>query len=429
MKAELIKKEGNSVSFEMAVDAKEFDAAVEKAYKKTRSRYKIDGFRKGKAPRRIIEMNYGKGIFFNDALDILLPEIYPVAVDELGLKVVSQPELDIKEANEDGSLVLVATADVRPEVEVKNYKGVEIEKVSAEVEEERIDAELNSMLQSHARVVTVDAPVENGNTAVIDFKGLLNGEAFEGGTAEAYSLEIGSGTFIPGFEEQIIGKKAGEEFEVNVTFPEEYPAEELAGKPVVFEVKLHEVKVKELPELNDEFAQDTTEFESLAELKADVKAKLEKDAEEEAKRQMRDAAVAKVAEGVEVEIPNSMVEAQMDRMLNDLNMQLSYQGWSIEQFAELSGQSMEEIREARREDALNIVKSTLVVEEIAELENVEVSQEDLDKDLEKFAAMYQIDIEKVKKSLQPEDIENISNRIRSEKTVDLILDAAVVKSF
>lgn len=427
MKAELIKKEGNSVSFEMAVDAKEFDAAVEKAYKKTRSRYKIDGFRKGKAPRRIIEMNYGKGIFFNDALDILLPEIYPVAVDELGLKVVSQPELDIKEANEDGSLVLVATADVRPEVEVKNYKGVEIEKVSAEVEEERIDAELNSMLQSHARVVTVDAPVENGNTAVIDFKGLLNGEAFEGGTAEAYSLEIGSGTFIPGFEEQIIGKKAGEEFEVNVTFPGEYPAEELAGKPVVFEVKLHEVKVKELPELNDEFAQDTTEFESLAELKADVKAKLEKDAEEEAKRQMRDAAVAKVAEGVEVEIPNSMVEAQMDRMLNDLNMQLSYQGWSIEQFAELSGQSMEEIREARREDALNIVKSTLVVEEIAELENVEVSQEDLDKDLEKFAAMYQIDIEKVKKSLQPEDIENISNRIRSEKTVDLILDAAVVK--
>ena len=392
MKAELIKKEGNSVSFEMAIDAKEFDAAVEKAYKKTRSRYKIDGFRKGKAPRRIIEMNYGKGIFFNDALDILLPEIYPVAVDELGLKVVSQPELDIKEANEDGSLVLVATADVRPEVEVKNYKGVEIEKVSAEVEEERIDAELNSMLQSHARVVTVDAPVENGNTAVIDFKGLLNGEAFEGGTAEAYSLEIGSGTFIPGFEEQIIGKKAGEEFEVNVTFPEEYPAEELAGKPVVFEVKLHEVKVKELPELNDEFAQDTTEFESLAELKADVKAKLEKDAEEEAKRQMRDAAVAKVAEGVEVEIPNSMVEAQMDRMLNDLNMQLSYQGWSIEQFAELSGQSMEEIREARREDALNIVKSTLVVEEIAELENVEVSQEDLDKDLEKFAAMYQIDI-------------------------------------
>ena len=427
MKAELIKKEGNSVSFEMAIDAKEFDAAVEKAYKKTRSRYKIDGFRKGKAPRRIIEMNYGKGIFFNDALDILLPEIYPVAVDELGLKVVSQPELDIKEANEDGSLVLVATADVRPEVEVKNYKGVEIEKVSAEVEEERIDAELNSMLQSHARVVTVDAPVENGNTAVIDFKGLLNGEAFEGGTAEAYSLEIGSGTFIPGFEEQIIGKKAGEEFEVNVTFPEEYPAEELAGKPVVFEVKLHEVKVKELPELNDEFAQDTTEFESLVELKADVKAKLEKDAEEEAKRQMRDAAVAKVAEGVEVEIPNSMVEAQMDRMLNDLNMQLSYQGWSIEQFAELSGQSMEEIREARREDALNIVKSTLVVEEIAELENVEVSQEDLDKDLEKFAAMYQIDIEKVKKSLQPEDIENISNRIRSEKTVDLILDAAVVK--
>lgn len=427
MKAELIKKEGNSVSFEMSVDAKEFDAAVEKAYKRTRSRYKIDGFRKGKAPRRIIEMNYGKGIFFNDALDILLPEIYPVAVEELGLKVVSQPELDIKEVNEDGSLVLVVNVDVRPEVEVKDYKGVEIEKVAVEVEEAKIDAELDSMLKSHARIETVDSPVENGNIAVIDFKGLLDGEVFEGGTAEGYSLEIGSGSFIPGFEEQIVGKKAGEEFDVNVTFPEEYPAEELAGKPVVFEVKLNEVKIKELPELNDEFAQDSTEFESLDDLKADIRARLEKDAEEEAKRQMRDAAIAKVAEGVEVDIPNSMVEAQMDNMLNDLNMQLSYQGWSIEQFAELSGQSMEEIRESRREDALNIVKNTLVVEKIAELENVEVSQEDLDKDLEKFAAAYNIDIEKIKKSLKPEDIDNISNRIRSEKTIDLILDSAVVK--
>ena len=427
MKAELIKKEGNSVSFEMAVDAKEFDIAVEKAYKKTRSRYKIDGFRKGKAPRKIIEMNYGKGIFFNDALDILLPEIYPVAVDELELKVVSQPELDIKEVKDDGAIVLVANVDVRPEVKVENYKGVEIEKVSAEVEDERIDAELQNMLNSHARTVTVEAPVEDGNTAVIDFKGLLEGEAFEGGSAEKFDLVIGSGSFIPGFEDQIIGHKAGEEFEVNVTFPEDYPAEELAGKPVVFEVKLHEVKVKELPELNDEFAQDTTEFESLEELKADIRTKLEDNAKEEAKSKMRDAVVEKVAEGVEVDIPNSMVEAQMDRMLNDLNMQLSYQGWSIEQFAELSGQSMEEIRESRRDDALKMVKNTLVVEEVAEMEKVEVTQEDLDADLEKFATMYQIDIDKVKKTLQPEDIENITNRIRAEKTVDIMLDAAVIK--
>src|SRR3712207_4954109 len=210
-------------------------------------------------------MNYGKGIFFNDALDILLPEIYPVAVDELELKVVSQPELDIKEVKDDGAIVLVANVDVRPEVKVENYRGVEMEKVSEEVEDEGIDAELQNMLNSHARTVTVEAPVEDGNTAVIDFKGLLEGEAFEGGSAEKFDLVIGSGSFIPGFEDQIIGHKAGEEFEVNVTFPEDYPAEELAGKPAVFEVKLHEVKVKELPELNDEFAQDTTEFESRSE--------------------------------------------------------------------------------------------------------------------------------------------------------------------
>src|SRR3712207_2338814 len=231
------------------------------------------------------------------------------------------------------------------------------------------------MLNSHARTVTVEAPVEDGNTVVIDFKGLLDGEAFEGGSAEKFDLVVGSGSFIPGFEEQIIGHKAGEEFEVNVTFPEDYPAEELAGKPAVFEVKLHEVKVKELPELNDEFAQDTTEFESLEELKSDIRTKLENNAKEEAKSQMRDAVVEKVAEGVEVDIPNSMVEAQMDRMINDLNMQLSYQGWSIEQFAELSGQSMEEIRESRRDDALKMVKNTLVVEEVAEMEKVEVTQD------------------------------------------------------
>ena len=427
MKPELIKKEGYSVNFEIAIDAAEFEGAIDKAYKKTKSRYNIAGFRKGKAPRKIIELNYGKGVFFNDALDILLPEVYPTAVDELGLYVVSQPSIDIKDVKEDGSLVLVVDVDVRPELTVENYKGVEIEKVDAEVTEDQIDDELKALVERQSRMVDTEGPIENGNIAVIDFKGLLDGETFEGGTSEGYSLEVGSGTFIPGFEDQLVGKKAGEEINVDVTFPEDYPAEELAGKPVVFEVKIKEIKVKELPDLDDDFAKDTTEFESLEELKNDIKANLQKKADEEAKNEMRNKVVEKIAETVEVDIPNSMVEAQMDRMLNDLNMQLSYQGWSIEQFAELSGQSMEEIREARREDALNIVKSTLVVEEIAELENVEVSQEDLDKDLEKFAAMYQIDIEKVKKSLQPEDIENISNRIRSEKTVDLILDAAVVK--
>ncbi|WAW15232.1 trigger factor [Peptostreptococcus equinus] len=427
MKSEFIKREGNSVTFEIAIDAAEFEKAIDKAYNKTKSRYNIHGFRKGKAPRKIIELNYGKGVFFNDALDILLPEIYPNAIDELEINPVSQPSIDIKEINEDGSIDLIAEVDVRPEFELGEYKGLEIEKVDAEVTDEQVNSELNALVEKQSRMVTVENEVENGNIVVIDFKGLLEGEAFEGGTSEGYTLEIGSGSFIPGFEEQIIGKKAGDEFEVNVTFPEDYPSEELAGKPVVFEIKLHEVKKKELPELDDDFAKDTTEFESLEELKNDIRTNLEKTAKEESENKMKDAVVEKLAETTEIDIPKSMIENQLDRLLQEINMQLSYQGWSLEKFAELSGQSVEDIREARREEAAQIVKNTLVVEKIAELENIEVSEEELDADLQKFAEMYNIDIEKVKSSLQEADIENIKNRVKSEKAVQLLLDNASVK--
>ncbi|MDY4128419.1 trigger factor [Peptostreptococcus porci] len=424
MKSELIKKEGYSVTFEMAIDAVEFDKAIDKAYNKTKSRYNIAGFRKGKAPRKIIELNYGKGVFFNDALDILLPEVYPVAVEELKLEVVSQPDIDIKEIKDDGGLVLVVMVDVKPEFTIENYFGVDVEKVDSTVTDEMIDEELNALLEKQSRMVTVESPVENGNVAVIDFAGTLDGVPFEGGTSEGYSLEVGSGTFIPGFEEQLVGKSTGDEFDVNVTFPEDYPAEELAGKPVVFKVKINEVKVKELPELDDSFAQDTTEFESLEELKNDIRTKKQEEADQNAKSEMRNKVVEKVAEGVEIDIPNSMVEAQLDRQLQDINMQLSYQGWSLEKFAELSGQSIEDIREARRDEAKAMVKHALIVEKIVELEKVEATDEDIEKDLENFAKMYQIEIDKIKSSIGDAEKENIADRIRTEKAVDLLLEKA-----
>lgn len=424
MKSELIKKEGYSVTFEMAIDAVEFDKAIDKAYNKTKSRYNIAGFRKGKAPRKIIELNYGKGVFFNDALDILLPEVYPVAVEELKLEVVSQPDIDIKEIKDDGGLVLVVMVDVKPEFTIENYFGVDVEKVDSTVTDEMIDEELNALLEKQSRMVTVESPVENGNVAVIDFAVTLDGVPFEGGTSEGYSLEVGSGTFIPGFEEQLVGKSTGDEFDVNVTFPEDYPAEELAGKPVVFKVKINEVKVKELPELDDSFAQDTTEFESLEELKNDIRTKKQEEADQNAKSEMRNKVVEKVAEGVEIDIPNSMVEAQLDRQLQDINMQLSYQGWSLEKFAELSGQSIEDIREARRDEAKAMVKHALIVEKIVELEKVEATDEDIEKDLENFAKMYQIEIDKIKSSIGDAEKENIADRIRTEKAVDLLLEKA-----
>ena len=427
MKAELIKKEGNSVKFEILVDGAEFEKAIDKAYNRTKSRYNIPGFRKGKAPRKIIELNYGKGVFFNDALDIVLPEVYPQAIDALEIDVVSQPQLDIKEIKEDGSIVLTADVDVKPEFTIENYKGVEIEKVEKEVSEEEIKNELDALLEKQSRMVEVEGPVENGLIANIDFAGTLDGELFEGGSAEGYSLEIGSGSFIPGFEDQMVGKPVGEEFDVNVTFPEDYPAEELAGKPVVFKVVVNDLKKKELPELDDNFAKDTTEFESLEELKNDIKAKLQEKADSEAQDEMKNAVVNAVAEKVEIEIPKSMIESQIDRQLEEINMQLSYQGWSLDKFAELSGQSIDEIREARREEAEKLVKNTLVIEKIAELENIEVTEEDVEKDMENFAKMYNMEIAKLKNAIGEAELDGIKNRLKNEKTVELLLNAATIK--
>ena len=427
MKAELVKKEGNKVTLKITVDNNKFEEAVNKAYNKTKGKYNIPGFRKGKAPKVVIETQYGKGVFYNDAIDMLFPEVYPEAIKELNIDPIDRPDLDIEEISKDNGIVMVVNVEVKPEFELGAYKGIEISKVDNTVSEEDVEARLNEMVNRNARLTSVeDKALENGDTAVIDFEGFENGVAFEGGKGENYNLGIGSNTFIPGFEDQLVGKKAGEEVEVNVTFPETYHAENLAGKPVVFNVKVNDVKVKEVPALDDEFAKDTTEFETLAELRADVKAKLEEQAKNAADAEMRNALVEKVSANTEVEVPEAMVQHQIDNMLMELNYQLQYQGLNLEQLLQMTGRGLDELREERRADAERLVKSSLVLEAIAEKENVEANDADVDDELEKMAAMYNMEVEKIKSSLRETDIEDIKGQIKIRKTLDLLVENATI---
>ena len=427
MKAELVKKEGNKVTLKITVDNNKFEEAVNKAYNKTKGKYNIPGFRKGKAPKVVIETQYGKGVFYNDAIDMLFPEVYPEAIKELNIDPIDRPDLDIEDISKDNGLVMVVNVEVKPEFELGAYKGIEISKVDNTVSEEDVEARLNEMVNRNARLTSVeDKALENGDTAVIDFEGFKNGVAFEGGKGENYNLVIGSNTFIPGFEDQLVGKKAGEEVEVNVTFPEAYHAENLAGKPVVFNVKVNDVKVKEVPALDDEFAKDTTEFETLAELRADVKAKLEEQAKNAADAEMRNALVEKVSANTEVEVPEAMVQHQIDNMLMELNYQLQYQGLNLEQLLQMTGRGLDELREERRADAERLVKSSLVLEAIAEKENVEANDADVDDELEKMAAMYNMEVEKIKSSLRETDIEDIKGQIKIRKTLDLLVENATI---
>lgn len=427
MKAELIKKEGNKVTLKITVDNNKFEEAVTKAYNKTKGKYNIPGFRKGKAPKIIIETQYGKGVFYNDAIEMLFPEVYPTALDELNIEPIDRPDLDVEEISKDNGLVMVVNVEVKPEFELGNYKGIEIAKADYNVSEEDVESTLKDMVNKNARLVSVkDRAIENGDTAVIDFEGFESGVAFEGGKGENYSLVIGSNTFILGFEDQLVGKKAGEEVEVNVTFPAEYHAENLAGKAVVFNVKVNDVKVKELAELNDEFAKDTSEFETLEELKADVRANLEKEAETRAKNEMRNSLVEKVSANTEVEVPAVMVEQQIDNMLMELNYQLQYQGLNLQQLLSMTGRDVAELREERRADAEKLVKSSLVLEAIAKAENIEVSEEEFNVELATMAAMYNMDVEKIKSSLRENDIEDIKGQVKIRKTIDLLVDNAKI---
>jgi trigger factor len=375
----------------------------------------------------VIENHYGKGVFYNDAIEIIFPEVYPQAIDTLQIDPIDRPELDIEEISKDNGLVMLVNVEVKPEFELGSYKGIEIEKVDNNVNDTDIESRLNEMLERNARLVSLEGRViESGDTAVIDFEGFDEGVAFEGGKGENHNLVIGSNTFIPGFEDQLIGKKAGEEVEVNVTFPEQYHAANLAGKPVIFKVKVNDVKVKEVPELDDEFAKDASEFDTLDELKADIRTKLEEEAKNRADAQMRNTLVEKASENTEIEIPEAMIETQIDNMLMDLNYQLQYQGLNLQYLLQMTGRTMEELREERKVDAQKLVKSSLVLEAIAKAENIEVTEEEYNAELEKMAQMYNMDIEKVKSSLRDTDIEDIKGQVKIRKTIDLLVENAKI---
>ena len=430
MKVELIKQEGNKVSFKLTVDNDKFESAVVKAYNKNKGKYNIPGFRKGKAPRKVIETHYGKGVFYSDAIDIVFPEVYPAAIDELKIDPIEVPSIDVEEISKDNGLVLLVDVEVKPEFQLGDYKGVEVEKVEDTLNEDVVNAKLEEMREKNSRLVSVEREIANGDTANIDFEGFDGEVAFEGGKGEKYDLVIGSGSFIPGFEEQLVGKKAGEEVEVNVTFPEEYHAENLAGKPVVFKVKVNEVKVKELPELNDEFAADTTEFNTLAELRADVTAKAEEESKEAAKNELRNRVIEKVVANTEVEVPEAMVKHEIDNQLMELNYQLQYQGFGMEQFLQMTGKTMDEFKAeftaSRREEALRNVKTSLVIEAIAKAENVEVSEEEVNSEVQKMADAYKMTVEQVKEALRPNDLKDMEGQLKIRKTIDLLVENAKI---
>ncbi|MEG2245855.1 MAG: trigger factor [Peptostreptococcaceae bacterium] len=425
MKAELLKREGNKVTFKITVDNDKFEGAVTKAYNTNKGKFNIPGFRKGKAPKQIIESQYGKGVFYNDAIDMLFPEIYPTALDQLNIDPIDRPDLDIEEISKDNGLVMVVNVEVKPEVNLGEYKGIEIAKPDYTVNEEEVTVKLDEMRNKASRLVDVEGrAIENGDTAIIDFEGFVDGVAFEGGKGDDYSLVIGSNTFIPGFEEQLVGKNKGEEVEVTVEFPAEYHAENLAGKPATFKVAIKNVQKQELPELNDEFAADTTEFNTLEELKNDLKTKVEEEAKNRAEAEMRNSLVEKISEGTELEVPTAMVETQIDNMLMELNYQLQYQGLQLEQLLQMTGRSIEELRDEKREEATKLVKSSLILEAISNVENVEVAEEEVEAEVAKMAKMYNMEVEKIKSSMRPTDLEDIKGQLKMRKTIDLLVDSA-----
>lgn len=423
MSAEFIKREKNEVTLKLTIASKEFEIANKKAYDKLKGRFNIPGFRKGKAPMKIIEAQYGKGVFFEEAINEIFPVAFEAAVKEHSLDVVDRPSIDVEKMGAGEDLVIVATVTVKPEFSLGEYKGIEIEKVTAEVAKEAVEAEMKKLQEKNARLIVVeDRGVQENDMVSMNFKGTVDGVEFPGGTAENYSLVVGSKTFIPGFEDQMIGMNIGEEKDVNVTFPTEYHEESLAGKDAVFKVTVNEIKVKEMPELDDEFAKDVSEFETLAELEKDMAEKLEKFEKENAENQMKNAVLDKLIEATEIEIPDAMIENQIDNMMYDFDYQLRYQGLSLENYLKFTNTKKEDLRTQMRDDALNRVKGSLIMEAIAKTENLVASDEEFEKEVSQMAENYKMEVEKLKKSLREEDKEYIKETIGAKKTMDFLLE-------
>lgn len=391
------KKEGNEGVLTITVSSEQFDEALDEAFKKVVKDVNLPGFRKGKVPRPIFEQRFGVESLYQDAVDIILPNAYSEAVDQTGIFPVAQPQVDIEEIEKGSDLVFVCEVTVKPEVTLGEYKGLEVEEETATITDEEVDEALKSLQEGQAElVIKEEGTVEDGNTAVIDFEGFMDGEAFEGGKGENHPLEVGSGQFIPGFEEQLIGKASGEEPEVSIVFPEDYHAEELSGKEAIFQVKIHEIKEKEIPELDDEFAKDVDEeVESLDELKEKKKDELLKQKEQEIDNNKRESLIKQVTESAEVDIPEEMVESELGQMMQEFEQRLQMQGMALEQYFQFSGQTEDELKEQMKEDAFMRVKTNLALESILEKEELEVSEEDIDAELTEMANMYKMEKEQI----------------------------------
>ena len=417
--------ETNKYELEIEISAEDFEAAIEKAYLKARKNIAMPGFRKGKAPRKLIEKEYGEQVFFEDAVNLLYAPVVNGAVEESGLELVTRPEAEVTEISKENGVKLKATCITKPEVEVKDYKGIEVEKVVNPVTDEDINKQLDALREKNVTVETVDdRAAENGDDVVIDFEGFKDDVAFEGGKAEDFTLSLGSGQFIPGFEDQIVGHNAGEDFDINVTFPDEYQVKELAGAPAVFKIKLKSISKKVMPELDDDMVKDSTEFDTVDEYKADVKKKLEEANEKHADSEVEAKIFDKVIENMTAEIPQVMFDNRVNEMISELEQRLAPQGISLDLYMQYTGQTIDTVKKAYAEQAEKQVKLRLALEKIAKLENIEVTEDELKAEFDKLAEAYKLDVDQIKQFIHDDDLKK---DIAVGKAVDLIKDAAVIK--
>ncbi len=423
--ATIERKEHNIAKLTITVDADTFAAAVQQAYVKTAKHYNIPGFRKGHAPRKVIENMYGEGVFFEDAFEIVWGDAYDAALEEYELSAVDKPSIDIEKISLAEGVVYTAEVQLKPEVVLGAYKGIEVEKPTYTVEDADVEREIEQEREKNARFVGVERAVENGDRVILDYSGSVDGEKFDGGTAEEQPLVIGSGTFIPGFEEQMVGMSIGEEKDITVTFPEEYHASDLAGKEAVFHVKVREVQIKELPALDDEFAKDVSEFDTLDELKADKREKMEARAAENEKAARENLCIKAVCDNATVEIPAVMTDRQVNYMMQDIAYRLSMSGISLEDYCKFSGTDLDAMRESYKPEAENRVKMQLVIEAVGKAENVTCTDEELDADVAAYAEQNNTSVEEFRKQLKEDDYDYLRDRKTAEKTIALIVDNAV----
>lgn len=424
MNAKWEKLEKNQGVLTVEVDAQEVSEALDKAFKKVVQKVNVPGFRKGKVPRKIFESRFGIESLYQDALDIILPKAYGEAIDQTGIEPVDRPEVDVEQMESGKNLIFKATVTVKPEVELGEYKGLEIPAKDFSVTDEQVQEELEKVRNRQAELIIIeDGEVQQGDTTVIDFEGFLGEEAFEGGKGENYPLEIGSGSFIPGFEEQLIGIKKGEEKTITVTFPEEYHSEDLAGKEANFKVKINEIKRKQLPELDDEFAKDVSEFETLEEYKADLRKKLEERAKQEEENYKKDTVIQKASENATIDIPQAMIETETEQMLRDFEQRLQMQGMNLELYYQFSGMGEENLKEQFKTDAEGRVRVNLTLEAIAKAENLEVTEEEIEAELNKLAEMYGLEPADVKQRLAAQgNLDALSTDLKVRKAIDILVN-------